>query len=47
MDPINKAAKAAYESVEGGATSKRTPWEMLSEYWREYWRTIAKAALSA
>ena len=47
MDPITKAAKAAYESIEGGNTSKRVPWEHLSAYWKDYWKAIASAALAA
>ncbi len=46
MDPITKAAKAAYESVEGGQTSKRVQWEHLSGFWQDYWKAIAAAALA-
>ena len=46
MSDLDRAAQAAYESIEGGQSAKRVPWSVLPEHWREYWRGIARAALA-
>lgn len=43
---IEPAAKAAYEACPD-QPHKRVPWESLADFWRDYWRTIARAVLGA
>ena len=40
------AAEAAYLSIEGGETSRRTPWRDLSPHWHDYWGKIAQSVIN-
>jgi hypothetical protein len=44
VSALNTAAKAAYEACPD-APHKRVPWDVLSAFWHDYWRAIAKAVL--
>jgi hypothetical protein len=45
MEKIEKAARAAYEL--DSACAARVPWDILPNYWKDYWRNIAKAVFNA
>jgi hypothetical protein len=46
MASIDEAAKKTYEVV-NQQTCIRVPWNDLSEYWKDYWRSVVKTALEA